>query len=92
MTSASQIWSRASLCGVPGSGASNAAAQSSASNQTSDHGVVTVIPVVGGSSYILTAGSIADMSRADDFSRATSGASSAAAVAPSTTRSRMVQV
>ena len=50
VSSSSQITSRASLCGVPGSGASNATAQSSASIQTSDHGVVTSIPSVGGSS------------------------------------------
>ena len=38
MSSSSQTSSRASLCGVPGSGASNASAQSSALSQTSAHG------------------------------------------------------
>ena len=49
-SSSSQTWSRASLCGVPGSGASNASAQSSALSQTSAHGVSTTMPSVGGSS------------------------------------------
>ena len=47
MSSSSQTWSRASLCGVPGSGASNASAQSSALSQMSAQGVSTVIPVGG---------------------------------------------
>ena len=50
LSSSAQIWSRASLCGVPGSGVSNASAQSSALSQRSDESVSTVIPVVGGSS------------------------------------------
>ncbi|GAB3933671.1 hypothetical protein GCM10027614_05120 [Micromonospora vulcania] len=50
VSSASQIWSRASLCGVPESGASRASAQSSALSQISDDSVVTVIGVLGGSS------------------------------------------
>ena len=44
VSSASQTWSRASLCGVPGSGASKASAQSSALSQTSAHGVSTSMP------------------------------------------------
>ena len=50
VSSSSQTWSRASLCGVPGSGAPNASAQSSALSQTSAHGVSTSMPCVGGSS------------------------------------------
>ena len=50
VSSSSQIASRASLCGVPGSAASNASAQSSALSQMSDQGVETVIGLVGGSS------------------------------------------
>jgi hypothetical protein len=46
----------------------------------------------GGSSYNLTAGSIADTMSADDFRRAISGSVSSAAAAPSVTRSRRVQV
>jgi len=49
-TSSAKIWSRASLCGVPVSAASNASAQSSALSQMSLHGVETVIPFLGGSS------------------------------------------
>ena len=47
MSSSSQIWSRASLCGVPGSGASNASAQSSALSQMSDQWVVDRHPLGG---------------------------------------------
>ena len=82
VTSSSQIWSRASLCGVPGSGDSNASAHSSALSQMSPHGVSTSMPSVGGSSYNRTAGSIALTRSADDFRRATSGSVSSAAVGP----------
>ena len=41
--SSSQIRSRASLCAVPGSGASNASAQSLALSQMSDQGVLEVL-------------------------------------------------
>jgi len=45
--SSSQIRSRASLCAVPGSAASNASAQSSGLSQRSDQGVSTFIPSAG---------------------------------------------
>ena len=92
VSTSSQTWSRASLCGVPGSGAVNASAQSSTLSQTSDQCVSTTIPSVGGSSQNLTAGSIAPTRSADDFRRATVGSVSAMAAAPSGTRSRRVQV
>ena len=91
-TRASQTWSRPSLCGVPGSGASNASAQSVALSQTSPHGVSTSIPSVGASSYNRTAGSIAPTMTADAFSAATSASASSPAASPSATRSRTVQV
>ena len=50
VSSSSQTWSRASLCGVPGAGDSNASAQSSELSHTSDQGVSTTIPSLGGSS------------------------------------------
>ncbi len=92
VTSSSQIWSRASLCAVPGSGASNASAQSWALSGTSDQGVSTVSPLAGGSSYSLTAGSMAATSSADAFRRATRGSASTVAAAPWGTRSRRTQI
>ena len=83
VSSSSQISSRASLCGVPGSGASNASAQSSALSQMSAYGVSTSMPSVGGSSYSRTAGSIACTISAEALSAATSGSLSTVAVAPS---------
>ena len=92
MSSSSQISSRASLCGVPGSGTENASAQSSALSQMSAYGVSTSMPSVGGSSYSRTAGSIAFTIWAEALSRATSESLSTVALAPSGTRSRKVQV
>ena len=91
VSSSSQTWSRASLCGIPAAD-SKASAQSVALSQRSTHGVSTSMPFVGGSSYSRTAGSIAVTIAADDFRRATSGSASTAAAAPSGTRSRRVQV
>jgi len=61
-------------------------------SQISPYGVSTSNPSVGGSSYSLTAGSIALTMSADDFRRATSGLLSGPASLPSGTRSRSVQV
>jgi hypothetical protein len=58
----------------------------------SDQWVSTVIGLVGGSSYSLTAGSIAFTMSAVDFSAATVGSVSGGAVAPSGRRSFSVQV
>jgi surface antigen len=90
--SASRTSSRASLCGVPGSGDSNASVQSAALTHRSAQSVSTIRPLLGGSSYSLTAGSIASTISTADFRRATSGSVSATAAAPSGTRSRRVQV
>ena len=86
------LTSRASLCGVPGSAASKASAQSSAPSQRSAQGVSTTIGSVGGSSNRATAGSTASTIAAVAFSRATAGSAPATADAPSGTRSRSVQV
>ena len=83
---------RASLCGVPASGAVNASAQSRRRTVTSAHSVSTRSGSVGGSSYHRTAISIASTIPAVDFSAVTASSVSGTAVSPSATRSRNVHV
>ena len=73
-----------------GSGESKASAQSAGLSQRSAYGVSTSIPSAGGSSYNLTAGSIAVTMDAVALRRITSGSTSTRAVAPSGSRSRKV--
>ena len=85
--------SRASLCGVPGSAASNASAQSSGPSQTSAHGRRRPpCPRSAAPRRARRPARSRRTSAADALSRATSGSASGAAVAPSATRSRRVQV